>query len=283
MARRKKSSPLEDFVDLVSLLPWWAGVALALASYWWLHGIASAPLPVAGTTRAVNDVLFDSIWRGLALIAQYVVPGVCLIGAVVSAARRHKRRKLLDITSKSDAADVLQDMTWHEFELLVGEAFRRKGYAVAETGGAGPDGGIDLVLTKGGEKSLVQCKQWKAFKVGVSVVRELYGAMAASGAAAGFVVTSGRFTEEAKAFASGRNIRLLDGDAVMVLIRQQVKTEPQPAAVVPLSCGVVMQAEPVCPTCAKPMVRRIAKRGASAGSAFWGCSTYPACKGTRVI
>jgi restriction system protein len=44
---------------------------------------------------------------------------------------------------------------------------------------------------------LVQCKQWKAFKVGVQVVRELYGLMAAHGAAGGFVVTSGRFTDEA--------------------------------------------------------------------------------------
>ena len=66
-----------------------------------------------------------------------------------------------------------------------------------------PDGGIDLVLSKGSEKFLVQCKQWKAFKVGVTVVRELYGVMAAKGAAGGFVVSSGRFTDDATAFASG--------------------------------------------------------------------------------
>ena len=58
------------------------------------------------------------------------------------------------------------------------------------------------------------CKQWKAFKVGVTVVRELYGVMAARGAAGGFVVTSGRFTEEATRFADDRNIRLIDGPSV---------------------------------------------------------------------
>ncbi len=42
-----------------------------------------------------------------------------------------------------------------------------------------------------------------ALKVGVDVVRELYGVMAAKGATGGFVVTSGRFTEDAKAFAQG--------------------------------------------------------------------------------
>jgi restriction system protein len=47
--------------------------------------------------------------------------------------------------------------------------------------------------------------------VGVDVVRELYGVMAATGAAGGFVVTSGRFTEDAASFARGRNVMLVDG------------------------------------------------------------------------
>lgn len=38
-----------------------------------------------------------------------------------------------------------------------------------------------------------------------------------------------------------------------------------------------------CPTCAKPMVRRTAKRRANAGSEFWGCRGYSACGGTRPI
>src|SRR5437867_12974393 len=104
--------------------------------------------------------------------------------------------------------------------MLVGEAFRLQRYAVMETGRSGPDGGVDLVLTKGGEKFLVQCKQWKAFKVGVDVVRELYGVMAARGATGGFVVTSGRFTDDATAFASGRNVKLVDGPKLRGLIQQ---------------------------------------------------------------
>jgi hypothetical protein len=36
-----------------------------------------------------------------------------------------------------------------------------------------------------------------------------------------------------------------------------------------------------CPVCGAPMVRRQAKRGANAGNVFYGCSKYPACKGTR--
>lgn len=37
---------------------------------------------------------------------------------------------------------------------------------------------------------------------------------------------------------------------------------------------------PACPACGKMMVVRTARKGAKAGSQFWGCAQYPACKGT---
>jgi len=40
---------------------------------------------------------------------------------------------------------------------------------------------------------------------------------------------------------------------------------------------------PNCPDCSKPMRRRSAQKGTHAGSAFWGCSAYPECKGIRKI
>ena len=86
-------------------------------------------------------------------------------------------------------------------EFAVGEAFRLQGYQVTENHAGGTDGGIDLILRKGNEKFLVQCKQWKAFTVAVTIVRELYGVMAAERAVGGFVVTSGQFTKDAEAFA----------------------------------------------------------------------------------
>ena len=36
---------------------------------------------------------------------------------------------------------------------------------------------------------------------------------------------------------------------------------------------------PQCPVCGRSMVKRTARRGINAGSGFWGCSRYPACKG----
>lgn len=40
---------------------------------------------------------------------------------------------------------------------------------------------------------------------------------------------------------------------------------------------------PTCPCCGKPMRQRTARQGAHAGQNFWGCSSYPDCKGTRPI
>lgn len=221
MARRQKSSFAEDLAKLIALLPWWLGVALAAALYYVLSRYAQTPIPTGARNVAeLGDVAGAQVLRAVAQFGQYVLPAICLIGAAISAWRRAKRRGLHAKVYRSDSASALEDMTWQEFEMLVGEGFRRQGYKVRETGGGGADGGVDLVLVRDREKTLVQCKQWKAMKVGVPVVRELFGAMAAEQASAGIIVTSGDFTKEARAFASGRNLRLLNGRALVELIRQ---------------------------------------------------------------
>lgn len=301
MARRRRSSAADDLMDLVAMLPWWAGVALAMVSYWVLHSIAIRPLPQLRPGQAMADVMTTSLWQGLAAGGQYVLPIICVAGALVSFIRRLQRHQLFETASAGDSVDVLQNMSWQEFELLVGEGFRRGGYSVRENGGCGADGGVDLVLTRGGEKFFVQCKQWKAFKVSVMTVRELYGVMAAHGAAGGFVVTSGQFTRDSLDFASGRNIQLIDGPALMKLLLEargamsQTKgqspahtlntvTETQQSMRTDMPWSTTASASPACPACGEPMVRRVAKRGATAGNAFWGCSGYhKGCRGTREI
>lgn len=43
-----------------------------------------------------------------------------------------------------------------------------------------------------------------------------------------------------------------------------------------------MQTEaPMCPKCGGPMQRKKAARGPNAGGEFWGCRSYPKCRGTR--
>jgi restriction system protein len=283
MGRSRRTSASDDMVDAVALLPWWAGVLLAAVFYVVLHYFASQPVNATPKPGQIGDVVGQTMVRTLATIGQYALPFLCLVGAAASAWRRRERHQLVKAVAASPAASVLDGMSWQQFERLVGAAFRLQGYQVVENGGGGADGGVDLVLTRNGEKHLVQCKQWRAFKVGVGVVRELYGVMAAKGAAGGFVVTSGRFTDEAVAFAQGRNVRLLDGPELHGLIQQarQVTTGDEPATNRSATAAVALM--PSCPVCSQPMKRRVARRGSNAGRDFWGCTEYPTCKGTRPI
>lgn len=280
----KKTSLAEDLMDLLSLLPWWAGVVLAVISYVLLHRLATLPAAAALQPDQMGGLIVRSMGAALAGLGRFVVPLICLAGAGVSAWRRHQRRSLISSAAQAKAADILNGMSWREFEMLVGEAFRLQGFGVVETGGGGADGGVDLVLSKGTEKFLVQCKQWKAYKVGVDVVRELYGVMAARGATGGFVVTSGSFSEDAKAFADGRNVKLVDGHRLFGLIKQAQQSVPTGARAPTTPRTPTVATDVVaCPTCGSEMVKRTAKRGSNAGGRFWGCTRYPSCRGVRPL
>jgi restriction system protein len=302
----KKTSALEGFIYLASKLPWWVCLALAIASGLYLHSVASAPMPTTVDVRHMDTVLTTSAFRGMATFGQFFVPLIFIGGAVASIFKRRKRRHLLDSVT-TPGGNTLLSISWHDFELLVGEALRRRGYAVQETGANGPDGGVDLIARKDGETYLVQCKQWRSVQVGVPVVRELYGAMAAEGAVGGFVVTSGTFTQPARAFASGRNVQLVDGAVLKQWIAETKKPGPRPTVEVvaervepvvapvseaPLVKKMVPQAvpeakaepkAPACPFCKKTMVTKLARTGKNAGGNFWGCVDYPRCRGIRPI
>lgn len=257
------------------MLPWWVGVTLALIFYVWLHHVATQPPQIAPTDlKQLGEHATKQIWVTLAMFLQYILPTACLFGAAASAYARYQRNRLHQQVATSPSRNALERMTWREFEKLVGEVFRRKGFVVEERGGNGPDGGVDLVLRLGKDVYLVQCKQWKAARVGVATVRELYGVMAAEHAVGGFVVASGPFTEEAKRFAEGRSIELVGADTLLAMIEKTASSPSSTAGV-----GSV----PDCPSCGSRMVKRTAKRGGKVGEVFWGCLHYPSCRGVRSI
>jgi restriction system protein len=245
MARR--SSPLDDAFEVARRLSPGVAIGLAVISFVVLHALArTAPL---------------------APLFQLLIPGVLIAGALASMLRGERGRNLLDAAA-GDPTRIVSSLSWRDFERLVAAYFERSGYQVEHTGGGGPDGGIDIALKQGRELTLVQCKQWRAQKVSVPIVRELYGVMAAKGAARGIIVSAGEFTPDAREFASGRNIDLISGQVLADLLRHEDQKEALPP---PIST-------PTCPACRSQMIMRTARRGVYSGQPFWGCKTYPACK-----
>lgn len=63
--------------------------------------------------------------------------------------------------------------------------------------------------------------------------------------------------------------------------RASVNQVAQPVTAGPAANNELVTAPdaPHCPKCGAEMVQRIAKSGANAGKAFWGCSRFPACRG----
>jgi len=290
MARRRNSSVFEDLFGIAAALPWWVGSILAVVAYAILHRYASMDVPTHVAPGQIGQMAVSQMTKTMAFYGQYILPFLFLAGAAASFFGRRKREGLVRDAGGDKSGATLRALNWKDFELLVGEAFRMRGFSVVEAGGGGADGGIDLQLRKGSEVFLVQCKQWRAYKVSVNVVRELFGVMASLGATGGFVVTSGVFSPDARAFAQGKNIELIDGSALKAMIDRVRATRPEmaspgtmPGSAQTLGPTATPSAAATCPRCGGPMVKRIAKQGSNAGGAFWGCTTFPKCRGIRAI
>lgn len=168
----------------------------------------------------------------------------------------------------------LWKIDWFQFEKLVAIVYRKQGCQVECRGGANPDGGIDLVLKKNGQRCAVQCKQWRNAEVGVKPVREFLGALKDAGIEKGIFVTLSSYTDPARQLADKHGIKLIDGIALEeLLLAVHANYDPE-------ITELLDDQRKFCPKCESRMVLRKSKNGHAAGSEFWGCSRYPKCRFT---
>jgi restriction system protein len=247
----------ESVLNLLVRLPWWVSLALAV-------GVLVLSEFVAPLFSFENPVI-GAMWHA----GQRIGPLLAIILAIVSVGSTIVSWRTSRMLETQKGLDTVGKLGWQDFESLVGEIFKRKGYFILENPGTGPDEGVDLRLRRDGKKVYVQCKHWKAKQVGVKIVRELYGVMTAKSAEEGIVVTSGSFSKEASDFARGKSISLIDGKELAGLI-EEVQKNPK---VTPSR-----EDKKICPKCGSEMVLRTARKGKYAGQKFWGCSNFPKCR-----
>ena len=260
MVSRKTES--ERLFQALARAPWWIGVVLAVVAY----------VAVGVVLPSVADDVYRPVVDAVAGPAAWLFAGIFLLLGGVSAFQSCKKRRMLAANWTKEA---IRELGWDEFEELVEAHYRSLGFSVRRTGGAGPDGGVDVRFTKAsGETYLVQCKQW-ARPIGVKVVRELLGVVTAENATGGIVVTAGSFTPEAKEFVDGVAVQLIDGDQLQDMLddlpTQRATSAEDDDSTVPNAC----------PRCGSALVLRTARRGRNHGSRFYGCSSFPQCRFTQ--
>ncbi|HYR50611.1 MAG TPA: restriction endonuclease [Candidatus Eisenbacteria bacterium] len=273
---RSRKSIVELYAEPFADLPPVAGVIAA-----GVLGVAGwvAPLFGEGSTMTV-------IWLQFARWIFWLFAFAVLVSTGAGVLRRALDHR------KFDSTEDASSLTWSQFERYIGEFYRRRGFTVTPRGGATSDGGVDLnLVSASGDRLIVQCKHWKNRHVGVRPLRELWGVLSDEKADGAVFITSDTFTPDAIAFAAGKRLELIDGPTLRTMIAavkgsvavkgsaavkgsDAVEATPMPAA--------ASQA-PQCPHCGSPMVLRTATRGPKAGDKFWGCSTYPSCRGTRPV
>jgi restriction system protein len=167
---------------------------------------------------------------------------------------------------------VIQDIEWKRFEDLSMGYYLEKGI-LAKATSLGVDGGIDIKLYQddtGEATSLVQCKAWNNKAVGVKAIREFLGVLAHEKVPKGFFMTSGEFTDEAKAVAKTNKINLINGEMFLAMIMRLPEVSQNKLLALAVAGDY---RTPTCSQCGVKMVKRKSKRGA-----FWGCMNYPTCR-----
>jgi hypothetical protein len=172
--------------------------------------------------------------------------------------------------------EYLRTVHPREFEQIACRLFEKMGYDVELTKYTG-DGGVDGRLRKDGQLSLLQCKRTQG-SVGEPVLRDLFGAMAHEQALSAFIVTTGSVSSQARQWAVGKPIRVVELPELQQLVRAHLTEDD----VVPMSFNpskvTAVPRKRECPVCGRKLRLVRGQRGR-----FMGCSGYPECRYTRSI
>lgn len=170
--------------------PFWISLAVGVV----FVAIAQALLPAEYRTVGSFGALPFFVIAAIAFWRQLGAPS------------ESESRALLDRASR---------MGWPEFEQQLRAAFTRQGWQVR----AG-QGGADLVLERNGSaQSLVSARRWKAARHGEEALQALDKAMRRDEVDRGVYVALGELSPQALRLAQSRRIEVLQGDALVRLLR----------------------------------------------------------------
>ncbi len=177
--------------------------AVLLRSPWWISILIA--IVFAGASKAL---LPDEYWifgamGGFPMLAI----GCIALWQQLQAPSAKKSEAILQAVSA---------MSWRDFANALEQAWQRDGYTVQRING---NEAADFVLTRQGKTAVVAAKRWKAAKPGVEALQALHAAMLAQGASECQYVTLGTLSDNAQRFARTHQVKLVQPEAVVLLLR----------------------------------------------------------------
>ncbi len=133
--------------------------------------------------------------------------------------RWHRLRAAAREREITRSVEALHAMSPREFETFVARVFQAQGFRVWDVPFRG-DHGVDLqLITPDGAPAVAQVKRYTD-TVGEPAVRDLYGTMINAGAKRAYLVNTGGFSRHARRWARGKPIELIDGSALLEMLRE---------------------------------------------------------------
>jgi len=207
----------------------------------------------------------------------YFYSGILFLISIASLIWSSARKKRPFIKGRKALSD-LRDLSWEEFREYVMGLFQKLGYS-PEGNGAMDNEHADLRLKRDARTSLVCCKKYYVRKIPHSMVLEFFETMLKSPSLEkGYFITTGSFSQEARKFASDKPLVLIDGESLMDFARiaESIDAAQERSSLQNNLC----RTDFMCPMCGAHMVLRTFENNQHTAAKFWGCSSYPACKGT---
>ena len=208
-----------NFFDFLAQIPWWISVSLSASFYFFLQ---------YGVPYFENQgSLVNEAHVSLGPVFAPVVALALLAPVTFSFLKSNKKKKLHELREDIKA---IKDLSWPELKDKVAEAYGLAGYQIMENDPYTSDASVDLVLRKSANLYLLQSRYWRNRKVGLREVKKLSALMHEKQASGIFLLTTGIFTKNARRFAIGRPINLVDGIQLAELLDDIKKNGPSPNA-----------------------------------------------------
>jgi restriction system protein len=206
-----------NIFDFLVQVPWWVYVSLSGSFYVLLQYVI--PFFEKQSVR-VNEVHVS-----LGPVLAPVVALALLSPVTFTFLKSSRKKKLHDLRDKIKSIQALER---DQFKEYVADAYAQAGYLVLKNDPHTSDPDVDLVLRKSSNLYLLQSRYWLNRKLGQREVKKLYSLMRDKQASGIFLLTTGIFTRDARRFAIGRSINLIDGIKLAEMLDSFMENGPAP-------------------------------------------------------